>query len=246
MDHSSRSKTLDIMPGTTRTKEAAAAKKYVEDAKAKPASPKKARLAPNMREKLKQKNQKAEHTIRVHGFMEPFTIEAYEYTVTDIKPGFVDKYRKWSKGELVVDSLTDANFVGLKMQRDVTDAGNESLKSFDGYSWVWMIRYPPENESNEITRREGLRVMKEFFMSKIATAYPPSLIRVVDETTDVPAILEDFFLDADIEEIVKASFDMEELDEDFFTNYTTLSKTIYLNKEPSSFAHHQLGFPTLD
>ncbi len=45
-------------------------------AKAKPPSPRKARSAPNMREKLKQKTGKPDPTIRVHGFEEPFALEA--------------------------------------------------------------------------------------------------------------------------------------------------------------------------
>jgi hypothetical protein len=62
-------------------------------------------------------------------------------------------------------------------------------------------------------------------MSKIATSYPPNKIKVADETsTDVPNMLEAFFLDLeDIKEIIKASFDINEQNKNFFMNYTTLS-----------------------
>jgi hypothetical protein len=215
-------------------------------AKAKPHSPRKARSAPNMREKLKQKTGKPDPTIRVHGFEEPFALEAYEYTMTATKPGFVNQYRKWAKGDVDADALTEANFNGFKMQRDAADDGNESLKTSDGYARIWMIRYPPENESTERTRQDGLRILKDFFMSTNASLYPPSSIKVVDETTDVPSVLEDFFLDADIEEIVKASFDTKDLNDEFYVKYRALSETIYFKKEPSAFAHIQLGLPTLD
>lgn len=212
---------------------------------AKPPSPKKATAPPSMREKLKQKKEKPTPTIRVHSFSEPFAVEAYEYTLTDTKPGFVNKYRLWAKGELEVEELTEANFVGLKMQRDSTISGNESLKDCDGYSRVWLIRYPTENESTEATREEGLKILKHFFMSKVATDYPPKEIRLLDETTAVPAVLDTFFLDSDIKEIVKASFDLDKLDKDFFTKYETLSRTIYLKQPPSDFARQMLGFPRL-
>jgi hypothetical protein len=211
----------------------------------KPASPKKAASPPSMREKLKHKKEKPVPTIRVHGFFEPFAVEAYEYTLTDIKPGFVHKYRLWAKGELEVEELTEANFVGVKMQRDNAINGNEVRKDSDGYSRVWMIRYPTENQTTAATRRDGLRILKSFFMSKTATDYPPKEIKVFDETSKVPDVLETFFLDEDIEEIVKASFDPDELDDDFYTKYGDLSQTIYLNKEPSDFARHMLGFPSL-
>ena len=56
-----------------------------------PPSPKKARRAPSMREKLKNRNEKAVPTIRVNGFQEPVAIEVYDYTITSTKPGFVNK-----------------------------------------------------------------------------------------------------------------------------------------------------------
>jgi hypothetical protein len=212
----------------------------------KPPSPKKSASPPSMREKLKHKKEKPVPTIRVHGFFEPFAVEAYEYTLTDTKPGFVHKYRQWAKGELEVEELTKANFVGVNMQRDNAIHGNEVRKDSDGYSRVWMIRYPTENQTTAATRRDGLRILKDFFMSKIGTLYPPKEIRVSDETTSVPDVMETFFLDEDIEEIVKASFDPDELDDDFYFKYGDLSRTIYLNKEPSDFARDMLGFPRLE
>jgi hypothetical protein len=58
-------------------------------------------------------------------------------------------------------------------------------------------------------------------------------------------VLETFFLDAYIKEIVKASFNITELEEEFYSKYTTLANIIYLEKEPSVFAKNELGFPLL-
>jgi hypothetical protein len=44
---------------------------------------------------------------------------------------------------------------------------------------------------------------------------------------------------------VKASFDITKLEDKFYSNYTTLVQTIYLEKEPSAYAEDQLGFPSL-
>ena len=74
---------------------------------AKPPSPKKARSVPNMRENFKHKKEKPIPTIRVHSFR--------DHTLTATKPGFINKYRMWSRGEVEVEELTDANFIGIKI-----------------------------------------------------------------------------------------------------------------------------------
>ena len=110
---------------------------------------------------------------------------------------------------------------------------------------MWMIRYPPENQSTFDTRREGLDVLKDFFMSKLGRDYPPQNINLVDDTSDDTEVLESFFMDDDIEEIVTSSFDKDELDEEFYRKFTVFAKSIYSDKEPSEFAKSELGFPSL-
>jgi hypothetical protein len=212
----------------------------------KPASPKKKGQVPNMRQKLENKKQKPVPTLRVYGFEDPFCVEAYEYTLSDTKPGFINKYRLWAKGELTVESLTAANFNNTKVQRDKSKPGNEPLLDGEGYSRVWMVRYPPGGESTEDTRKEGLEILKTFFMSKIATDYPPKTIKLIDATTDVPNVLDKFFLDIDIEEILKGSFEITELEEEFYVNYPVSASMIYSENEPSVYAKENLGFPSLN
>ena len=81
-------------------------------------------------------------------------------------------------------------------------------------------------------------------MSKLSSDYPPVAIKLVDNTTNVATVMENFLLDADIEEIVRSSIDITEVDEDFYDNYIAFPKTIYFEKEPSVFAKEELGFPT--
>ena len=82
-------------------------------------------------------------------------------------------------------------------------------------------------------------------MSKIATDYPPKTIKLIDATTDVPNVLDKFFLDIDIEEILKGSFEITELEEEFYVNYPVSASMIYSENEPSVYAKENLGFPSL-
>jgi hypothetical protein len=149
--------------------------------------------APSIKKNLLKKKQKPFPLIRVLGFQDPLSIEMYEYTLTENKPGFINNFRMWSWGELESDPLTEANFIGLKMQGDFALTGNEYLLYDDGYARYWMI------VSTADTRSEGLRVLKSFFMSTQATNYPPGSIEITDMTTELPA----YFLDNDIEESLK-------------------------------------------
>ena len=204
-------------------------------------SPTKSKKTPNMRERLLQKKGTG---ISVVGFDDSVGLEVYDYTVGDNKPGYIHNFRLWSKGEIDYEELTEANFIGLKAQRNNEIDGNEGLKGSDGYSRWWMIRYPSGGQSTPETRQEGLRVLKTFFMSSKGTKWPEDDISVHDATPDVPVVLEKFFLDDDIEEIVKTSFHVSEMNDDFYEKYTSVAKTFYLEKDPSHFAKSVLGFPS--
>jgi hypothetical protein len=78
-----------------------------------------------------------------------------------------------------------------------------------------------------------------------ATKYPPGNIEVLDVTKETPAVMEKYFLNNDIEEILKAVLDREEFTEDFYEKYTEIAETIYLEKEPSDYAQTIIGFPSL-
>jgi hypothetical protein len=82
-------------------------------------------------------------------------------------------------------------------------------------------------------------------MSTQATKYPPGNIEVLDVTKETPAVMEKYFLNNDIEEILKAVLDREEFTEDFYEKYTEIAETIYLEKEPSDYAQTIIGFPSL-
>jgi hypothetical protein len=195
-----------------------------------------------MREKSLQKK---EATIHVVGFEDPIALEVYNCTLTESKAGFINNFRKWSKGEIQFKDLTEANFNGLKIRRNNEINGNETLSGSDGYSRWWMIWYLPENESTPDTHKEGLRVIKNFFMSKKGTNFPPRDKLVDDTDGDVPAVLENVFMDDDVEEILQTSFELTEMNDNFYEKYATFAKNIYSKQDPSHFSKSILGFPSL-
>ena len=80
---------------------------------------------------------------------------------------------------------------------------------------------------------------KSFSCPRYPWITPPIAIKLVDNTTNVPAVMENFLLDADIQEIVRSSIDITEVEEDFYLNYTLFAKIIYFEKEPSDFAKRE-------
>jgi hypothetical protein len=193
----------------------------------KPASPIKTKEAPSMRNNLKKTKQKPVPLIHVLGFQNSLYIEVYKYTLSENKPGFINTCRKWSRGKEVCDELMEANFIGLKMQPNFALDGNEYLTYDDGFARFWMTRYPLDNESMADKRKEGLCVLKKFFMSTQATNHPPRNIKVLDVTQEAPAVMEKHFLHDNIEVILKAVLDREELKEDFMRSILNL-QTLFI------------------
>ena len=131
--------------------------------------------------------------------------------------------RKYTSGTLEVKELLEANFVALKVRRDNKIPRNDALENDKNYPQNWMLRYPPQKESTAEAWQEGLCVLEKFFLSKKSTAYPPKSIKLIDQTIDDTPVLEDFFMDNDIEEIIKSVIDADKLNEDFYNNYTTFA-----------------------
>ena len=52
------------------------------------------------------------------------------------------------------------------------------------------------------------------------------------------------FLDNDIEEIIKVTFEITELEQEFYRKYPICANMIYSENEPSLYAKEHLGFPS--
>jgi hypothetical protein len=52
-------------------------------------------------------------------------------------------------------------------------------------------------------------------------------------------------MDDDIEEILQTSFELTEMNDNFYEKYTTFAKNIYSKQDPSHFAKSILRFPSL-
>ena len=173
-------------------------------------------------------------------FVEPFSFEAYLYLKDNARDAFQNEFRSFARDELVVQSLTTANFTGHKVRRN--QGSNDPMKDPEGY-WRHVIVCYPQGGSTVASRQEGLRVLKEFFMNGEHHCYPPTDINVMD-ATDVsnPPALDEFFQDGDIEQIIKADIEAEELDSEFYSKYMEMCGKIYSNEVPSFYVRG-LGFP---
>ena len=108
-----------------------------------------------------------------------------------------------------------------------------------------MICYPLQGELTIESHQEGLNILKTFFLSKKSLDYPPDSIQIIDHTTIIQPVLDQYFMNDDIEEIIKIACDSEEVNAQFYDTYTTFARKIYLTQESSEFAKNELGFPSL-
>lgn len=195
------------------------------------------------KKKAKNKIGKNTPTISCYNFTTEFGFEAYTYTINDETDGFVTAFKKYMDGDKESAELDEANFTSFKVRR-VPGDGNEILKSPDGFWRRVMVRHPPTGESNAETREEGLRVLKEFFMNPVHTAYPPDSIATVDCGTLKDHLpLDQFFQDNDIAEFLRAEFADSVLNTDFFNDYTAFAKKLWSGPNYPDSARHKYGFP---
>jgi hypothetical protein len=108
-----------------------------------------------------------------------------------------------------------------------------------------MIRYPLQGETTIASHQEGLNILKTFFLSKKSSDYPPDSIQIIDHTTKIRPVLDQYFMNNDIEEIFKIACDSKVVNAQFYNTYTTFARKIYLTQEPLEFAKNELGFPSL-
>ena len=175
----------------------------------------------------KKKAGKSEPTLFVWGMAVEFNIEFYAYVLNELNDGYTNPYKQYASGDKTVKILEDANFVSLKYQKR-PDSHNEIMVDEKGYWRCIMIRKPKGGVSTAETRIEGLKILKEFFMSTETTAYPPKDIIMQDQTHPTqPHALGNFLQDNDVMEILKDTFDECHLFEDFFEMFTELAATIW-------------------
>jgi hypothetical protein len=184
-------------------------------------------------------------TLVCYGFAADLPIEAYLYCKDDQNDGYLNGYKKNCDGvpENDSDELTAANFTSYKTRR-MPRSPNEVMTNGTNTFWrIVMLRYVPEGNSTRDTRAHGLSVLSTFLNSTKNTAYPISSIITLDNTQEEnPHSLDMFFMDNDIIEIIKNTFDDSELNKEFYSTYKSLALKLWSGTNYPDFAR-SLGFP---
>ena len=181
--------------------------------------------------------------LEVYGFDPILPIEAYLY----IKDEHNDGFMVGIKGFCTADSPTNeelkkANFTSYLYRR--LPNTNQTMMSSKDFRRALVLRYVPTRLSTKTTRQDGLKVLSKFLNSQQNTIYVgKNDIPVVDKTDEAnPPALDCFFLDDDIESIIRNVFEEDELDNNFFIKYNNLALKLWSGTNYSDFARH-LGFP---
>lgn len=204
---------------------------------------KKGGTIPTRKDNIKTVKQLQANTLSCFAFAEEFPIEAYLYCKDDNNDAFCNGYKLFTEGKIDSDELSLANFTTFKVRR-VPQSNNEIMKQ--GTTVYWrnvIVRYVPTGKSTVESRAEGLKVLKEFLMSKENSVYPIDDIKTMDCTKeDNPHSLDSFFLDKDIVEFVKKEVHDEDLNKTFFSKYELFARKIWSGTYYPDFAR-DIGFP---
>lgn len=211
-----------------------------------PAAPsprKKGGKIPTRKDNVKTFNQVQVPTLTCYGFTEELPIEAYLFSKDDTTDSFSNGYKLFTEGKIDSELLTGANFTTFKMRR-LPQSKDVIMKSGTTNYWrIVIVRYVLDGVSTSETRADGLRVLKEFLMSKANAEYPVAEIKTLDCTNkEDPHSLDCFFLDKDIVEIVKQEINDDDLNKDFYSKFETFARRLWSGPNYPDFARN-LGFP---
>ena len=172
-----------------------------------------------------------------------FPLEIYLYTVNAENDGFMNTYKKYTKGEIRCDSLTAVNFTDVKFRRTPL---SDNVMMFDGKGF-WcsvIIRTLTSGNSTAETRAEGLAVLKDFFLDRNYTDYPPAGIDCLDASDPSnPRPLDHFLQDRDIVSFIEEHVDESDLNMDFYNNFEACAEKMWTAPNYPAYARSTLGFP---
>jgi hypothetical protein len=178
------------------------------------------------------------------GWSLPLRFELYMYEKSTSEDAYTYGMQKYLKGEFTElhEPIERANFVRV-LTRRVPFSDDETMKNKNGYRRLVFVRYPPGDQgSTSETRQEGLNALKSFLMDKRFSEYPPNSVETEDLTDEGNyASLDNFLLNADIEELMRLDIPAEALDENFRAEYTGFAESCWTGPNFSPFAE-SLGF----
>lgn len=208
--------------------------------------PRKNKLAPTPR----KSKPSTDPFITVTRFTSPLSLEMYTYNKGE-NDGYMNGFlvsingkRKDGTSVPVAQTIQDGNFHSCPYRRK-PNTNNEHELNTNGYWKMVIIRYPKEGVSTPETRQEGLLLLSTFFKDPAHSEYPPSSIRLVDDTDErnLPA-LDEYFMDEQIKELLLEDFDPAVLNQSFFTTFNDFALKCWKYPFISSFAL-SLGFPKI-
>jgi hypothetical protein len=198
---------------------------------------------PTRKDNVKSVAQLLVPTLSCYGFADEFPIEAYLYCRDDNNDAFCNGYKLFAEGKIDSDALSGANFTSFKIRR-MPQSNNEIMKQGTTSYWrIVIVRYVLGGNSTAESRAEGLKVLKEFLMSKDNSEYPVADIKTLDCTkVDDPHSLDSFFMDKDIVDIVKKELHEDDLDKSFYLKFETFARKLWSGPNYPDFAR-DIGFP---
>lgn len=185
-------------------------------------------------------------TLTAFAFHPDLPIEGYVYAKDDRNDAFLWGFKQVVDGTADCKALIGANFSSYPFRRIPNTPENAfMINQKDSYNRCILFRYVPEGTSSVASRTMGLNILKKFFMDAAFSKWPAPNILTMDGTNeDDPHALDAFFMDEEIEKIIKEEFDDEELDFDFYAKYPGLAKKLWSGTSYPDYAI-QLGFPPL-
>jgi len=180
-------------------------------------------------------------SLSCYAFTDDLPIEAYLFCKDDKTDAFSNGIKRFVDGELDSAILEDCNFTSYKARR-VPQSKNEIM--MQGTFWRRVIvRHLKEGVSTPESRAEGLSKLREFLMSAENSKFPITEITTKDCTDkDNPLALDHFFLDGDIVDFITTEFDESDLNEEFYSRFPALARTLWSGPNYPEFAR-DIGFP---
>lgn len=181
------------------------------------------------------------HKLKICSFHPSLLLEAIIYERDEGEDGYLHYIRMFEEDREQNDLLTQLGIVRL-VPRRVPNTNNEIMKGKKGYSRNIIIRYVEEPTTSD-ERMEALTKLRGFFLDSRYSRYPPSKIVLEDLTNSGNAAsLDNYFLDEEIETIMREDILEEDLKSSFADDFPDLAEVCWEHNHVSYWAK-SLGFP---
>jgi len=187
----------------------------------------------------------------VVAFEKTFTCEAYYYNKANGEENYtygLKSYIREAEHKMVSADVDKMNIVRV-VDRRQPNTDNEKMPSAPNsqYSRSLFLRYPPENKSTPETRKEGLRLLTNFFKDGRFSQYPPPSIQTHDLTNeDDPAALDEYFTDGEIYSIMDEDVASGVLNNEFCAKMPDFARYCWKYNHFSGWARDTLGFSAFE